>query len=168
MASLPSASWITTGRFSTTPIPRIATCGWLMMRDFLEQLLSRPCGPLQLALLVAGGAEAAQTYRVRGAEVEEILLPSSPLGGLGHQYGRATLALQPEDVVWLSDGLIEATNGAGEPFGYDAAAAALAGEPGQSAADVRNRLLAAVERHAAGEPASDDRTLMVMRYGGAP
>lgn len=107
------------------------------------------------------------TYRVRGREVEEILLPSSPLGGLGRQYGRTTLTLKPGDVVvWLSDGLIEATNAAGEPFGYDSVMQALAGIAGESAADVRNRLLAAVERYAAGQPASDDRTLMVMRFGG--
>lgn len=107
------------------------------------------------------------TYRVRGPAVEEILLPSSPLGGLGRSYGRATLTLEAGDiVVWLSDGLIEATNAAGEPFGYDSVAQALAGAQGESAVDVRDRLLAAVEQHAAGEPAGDDRTLMVMRYGG--
>ena len=123
---------------------------------------------LKTGTLVLTNAGHPPTYRVRGAEVEEILLPSSPLGGLGHHYGRATLTLEPDDVVvWLSDGLIEATNAAGEPFGYDATAAALAGKAGQSAADVRNRLLAAVERHAAGQPAEDDRTLMVMRFGGA-
>ncbi len=106
------------------------------------------------------------TYRVRGSEVEEILLPSSPLGGLGHNYGKATLELQPGDVVvWLSDGLIETTNAADEPFGYESVALALAGTPGESAANVRNRLLAAVERHAGGQPLTDDRTLMVMRYG---
>ena len=109
------------------------------------------------------------TYRVRGPEVEEILLPSSPLGGLGRHYGSRTLELAPGDVVvWLSDGLIEATDRAGEPFGYDSVAASLAGAAGESAVDVRNRLLTAVERHAAGQPAGDDRTLMVMRYGGPP
>jgi serine phosphatase RsbU (regulator of sigma subunit) len=122
---------------------------------------------LKSGTLVVTNAGHPPIYRVRGPEVEEILLPSSPLGGLGHQYGRRTLTLAPGDVVvWLSDGLIEATNAAGEPFGYDAVEAALAGAPGEGAAEVRDRLLAAVERHAAGEPASDDRTLMVMRYGG--
>ncbi len=107
------------------------------------------------------------TYRVRGPEVEEILLPSSPLGGLGRRYGQATLTIQPDDVVvWLSDGLIEATNAADEPFGYDSVTKALAGVAGESAIDVRNRLLAAVERHTGGQPLSDDRTMMVMRYGG--
>ena len=107
------------------------------------------------------------TYRVRGGDVEEVLLPSSPLGGLGRAYGRATLRLQPGDsVVWLSDGLIEATNAADEPFGYDNVKQVLAGAEGESAAGIRNRLLAAVERHAGGQPLGDDRTLMVMRWGG--
>ena len=109
------------------------------------------------------------TYRVRGAEVEEVLLPSSPLGGLGHAYGKETLQLAPGDcVVWLSDGLIEATNGADEPFGYDSVKRVLAGIPGESALTIRNRLLAAVDLHAAGQPLSDDRTLMVMRWAGTP
>ena len=117
--------------------------------------------------LVLTNAGHPPTYRVRGPEVEEILLPSSPLGGLGRHYGRKEVRVEPGDVVvWLSDGLIEATNGAGEPFGYDAVAAILAGARGERAADVRDRLLAAIERHAAGQPANDDRTLMVMRYGG--
>ncbi len=107
------------------------------------------------------------TYRVRGAEVEEILLPSSALGGLGHNYVRATLQLQPGDaVVWLSDGLIEATNAVDEPFGYDSVKKTLAGVEGESAVSIRNRLLAAVESHTAGHPLSDDRTLMVMRWAG--
>ncbi|HEY0514930.1 MAG TPA: SpoIIE family protein phosphatase [Thermoanaerobaculia bacterium] len=108
------------------------------------------------------------TYRVRGGEVQEILLPSSPLGGLGHNYAKATLALEPGDsVVWLSDGLIEATNAADEPFGYDSVKKVLEGVAGESAVDIRDRLLAAVARHTAGHPLGDDRTLMVMRWGGA-
>ena len=109
------------------------------------------------------------TYIVRGAEVEEILLPSSPLGGLGHSYASATTTLAAgESAVFLSDGLIEATNAADEPFGYDSVVQVLAGGKGESAATIRNRLLVAVERHAAGHPAGDDRTLMVLRYGGPP
>jgi HAMP domain-containing protein len=124
---------------------------------------------LQTGILRLTNAGHPPTYRIRGSEVEEILLPSSPLGGLGRNYGKATLTLQPEDVVvWLSDGLIEATNAADEPFGYESVVQTLAGTPGESAADVRNRLLAAVDRHAGGQPLADDRTLMVMRYGGAP
>jgi serine phosphatase RsbU (regulator of sigma subunit) len=112
------------------------------------------------------------TYLLRGGEVREILLPGSPLGGLGRTYGRADIPLHRGDVlVWLSDGLIEATGADGEPFGYDAVLAALGkggkgGTAGESAADVRNRLLAAVDRYVGDEPPSDDRTLVVMRYRG--
>jgi sigma-B regulation protein RsbU (phosphoserine phosphatase) len=122
---------------------------------------------LKTGVLRLTNAGHPPTYRVRGPEVDEILLPSSPLGGLGRTYGKETLTIQPGDaVVWLSDGLIEATNAADEPFGYDSVIKVLRGVAGESAADIRNRLLAAVERHTAGHPLSDDRTLMVMRYVG--
>lgn len=104
------------------------------------------------------------TYLLRDAKVQEIVLPGSPLGGLGTSYGRAEVTLEDGDVVvWLSDGLIEVTDPAGEPLGYEGVVAALVG-PTRSAVEVRDRLLAAVERHAAGTPSNDDRTLVVMRY----
>jgi HAMP domain-containing protein len=121
---------------------------------------------LRTGILRLTNAGHPPTYRVRGGEVEEVLLPSSPLGGLGHAYGKATLQLAPGDsVVWLSDGLIEATNAADEPFGYDSVKRVLAGAAGERAMEIRDRLLAAVERHTAGHPLADDRTLMVMRWG---
>jgi serine phosphatase RsbU (regulator of sigma subunit) len=106
------------------------------------------------------------TYLIRGRQVREILLPGSPLGGLGHSYGHATVSLEAGDlVVWLSDGLIEAVDGRGEPFGYEAVVQALAGGPaGQGAMEVRDRLLTAIGRHVEGRPPEDDRTLVVMRY----
>jgi serine phosphatase RsbU (regulator of sigma subunit) len=105
-------------------------------------------------------------YLLRGGAVEEILLPGSPLGGLGHHYGRRRLGLEDGDVlVWLSDGLIEASDTDDEPFGYDRTLEAIAG-PAESAQEVRDRLLAAVEVHTGGRPAMDDRTLVVMRYTG--
>ncbi len=122
---------------------------------------------LKTGVLRLTNAGHPPTYIVRGSEVEEILLPSSPLGGLGHSYASATTTLGPtESAVFLSDGLIEATNAIDEPFGYDNVARVLAGSPGESAVEIRNRLLVAIERHAAGQPAGDDRTLMVLRYGG--
>lgn len=108
------------------------------------------------------------TYLLRRGRVEEILLPGSPLGGIGHTYGRASLDLEPGDVVvWLSDGLIEAVNGADEPFGYERILESLEGMEGLGAPEVRNRLLDAVARYTGGLPPGDDRTLVAMRYLGA-
>jgi sigma-B regulation protein RsbU (phosphoserine phosphatase) len=104
------------------------------------------------------------TYLLRGGAVEEIVLPSSPLGGLGRRYARKTLPVAPGDtLVWLSDGLIEATNAAGEPFGYDGVLAALAGDA-PSAAVVKDRLMASIARHTGGAAPGDDRTMVVLHY----
>lgn len=103
------------------------------------------------------------TYLVRGGAAEEIALPGAPLGGIGGRYGRAERQLRPGDiVVWLSDGLIEATDRQAEPFGYEKVQPALA--PATSAQDARDRLLRAVAAHCAGQPAEDDQTLVVMRF----
>lgn len=119
---------------------------------------------LQRGELELTNAGHPPTYVVRDGTVEEILLPGSPLGGLGTDYGQRTVPLRDGDVVvWLSDGLIEATDGHDEPFGYEGVERALAG-PADSAALVRDRLLAAVGVHTGGRPALDDRTLVVMRY----
>lgn len=108
------------------------------------------------------------TYRVRDGTVEEILVLGSPLGALGDVYGRREVELRPGDtLIWLSDGLIEATNGDGQPFGYERIEQALAG-PVSDAAAVRERLLAAIATHAAGHAPDDDRTLVVLHYRGAP
>ena len=68
------------------------------------------------------------TYLLRDGEVSEILLPGNPLGALGEDYGSRTIDLEGNDVVvWLSDGLIEATNSQGEPFGYEDVVGSLEG-----------------------------------------
>lgn len=104
------------------------------------------------------------TYLVRGGEVTELALTGHPLGALGDIYGRQEVTLADGDVVvWLSDGLVEATDDQGEPFGYERLGAAL-GSGGTSATEVRDRLLAAEEAFTQGKPAEDDKTLVAMRY----
>ncbi len=115
--------------------------------------------------LVVTNAGHAPTYLLRDGEVNEIMLPSTPLGSaLGADYGQTTVDLEPGDVVvWLSDGLIEATDGRREAFGYDRVTEALRGLPPEPAA-VRDHLLEAVARHTGGGAPEDDRTLLVMAY----
>lgn len=104
------------------------------------------------------------TYILQDDHVEEIVLPGAPLGAFDHSYGTAVVQLNPGDtVVWLSDGFIEATNPAGELFGYDRTVSCLEGSRDNPAL-VRDRLLGHVAEHTAGQPAEDDRTLVVMRY----
>lgn len=156
---------------------------------------------LRAGRLTLTNAGHPPTYLVRDGGVQEILLPSSPLGGLGQRYARRELTLDRGDVVvWLSDGVFEETNAAGEPFGYDRIETALAtpagspaslpapaplAAPGRrggpsgaggaqvipgpaepSATAVRDRLLAAVAAHVGSRPPTDDRTVVVMRWGG--
>ena len=110
-------------------------------------------------------------YIVRGnGQVEEILAPGMPLGAIGSvggvaaPPGEARGKLAPGDaLVWLSDGLIECVNAAGEQFGYDRIRQHLAGAP-TTAESLRNRLLGSIHHHTGGLPADDDRTLVVMVY----
>ena len=103
-------------------------------------------------------------YLLRQNEVEEILLPGTPLGALGEDYGFRRIELQPGDVLaWLSDGFIEAVGRDGEPFGYDRTRTSLLG-PAANAKEVCDRILARMRRHTDGVGAEDDLTLVVMRY----
>ena len=105
------------------------------------------------------------TYLVRDGEVEEILLPSPPLGALGNNYAQETVGLAPGDrVVWLSDGLIEAVDRDDSAFGYDRVLESLGSPAGSSATDLRDRLLTDVAEFIGECSAIDDRTLVVMRY----
>jgi serine phosphatase RsbU (regulator of sigma subunit) len=119
--------------------------------------------------LEAGRAEIVNaghppTYLLRGGTVREILLPGSPLGALGTQYGSTEIELAPGDaLVWLSDGFIEATDPDGEVFGYERTMTSLGGE-NASPATVRDRLLESVAHYTDGRAPEDDRTLVVMRY----
>jgi sigma-B regulation protein RsbU (phosphoserine phosphatase) len=122
--------------------------------------------------LEAGRAEIVNaghppTYLLRGGAVREILLPGSPLGALGTQYGSTEIELAPGDaLVWLSDGFIEATDPDGEVFGYERTMTSLGGE-NASPATVRDRLLESVAHYTDGRAPEDDRTLVVMRYRAA-
>jgi len=104
------------------------------------------------------------TYLLRAGGVQEIIIPSSPLGILGNVYESREIQLESGDyLVWMSDGLIEATNHRDDAFGYDRTIEALSGDFA-SPTEVRGRLLAAVDAHAEGREPDDDRTLVVMRY----
>jgi serine phosphatase RsbU (regulator of sigma subunit) len=122
--------------------------------------------------LEAGRAEIVNaghppTYLLHGGSVREIMLPGSPLGALGTQYGSTEIDLAPGDaLVWLSDGFIEATDVDGEVFGYERTMTSLGGASANPTM-VRDRLLESVAHYTDGRAPEDDRTLVVMRFGAA-
>ena len=118
--------------------------------------------------LIITNAGHPPTYLLRAGKVTEILLPSTPLGVLGGNFRQASFRLDPDDaVVWLSDGLIEATGADNQDFGYSRVVEVLTGLPSEPAT-IRDRLLEAVSEHTGGGAAEDDRTLLVMSYRPAP
>ncbi|HXH93955.1 MAG TPA: SpoIIE family protein phosphatase [Thermoanaerobaculia bacterium] len=99
--------------------------------------------------------------RPRGIEV-----PSLPLGV------RSTISTHTAEVdlhegdaiVYLSDGIVEAQDENGEPFGFDHLEALLTESTDRSPSTIRDRILEAVARHCGTRPADDDRTVMILRF----
>jgi len=101
-----------------------------------------------------------------GSAPISIEVPSLPLGVRSEITTHTEeLALEEGDaVVYLSDGIVEAQNEHGDPFGFDSLEALLATTPDRSPSAIRDAILAAVARHSGTRPADDDRTVMVLRF----
>jgi len=80
------------------------------------------------------------------------------------RYNRAHVDLHPGDVlVMYTDGVVEATNPAGDMFGMEAIARSVeATRPNTTAETVLNRILSDVNDFSAGVQAADDQTLVVI------
>jgi serine phosphatase RsbU (regulator of sigma subunit) len=104
--------------------------------------------------------------RASGGAPIPIESPSLPLGVRSEMLTR-TVEIDLEDgdtIVYLSDGIVEAQDMEGDPFGFDQLEALLATQSDRSPSAVRDMILAAVARHAGSRPADDDRTIMVLRF----
>jgi serine phosphatase RsbU (regulator of sigma subunit) len=97
----------------------------------------------------------------RGIEV-----PSLPLGVRSTINTRtAEVDLQEGDaIVYLSDGIVEAQDENGEPFGFDHLERLLSQSTDRSPSTIRDQILEAVARHCGTRPADDDRTVMILRF----
>ena len=99
-----------------------------------------------------------------------IAASGNPLGdrNIAVEIRRGSLQLTPGDVfVCFTDGVVERANPAGKLFGDRRLRAALAGQPVPDAnalVNVRDSVLAAVERHAEGALAQDDITFVLCQY----
>ena len=113
---------------------------------------------------------AGQIYPLlrRDGEVEELEQPSYPLGVRRRMsYPVRRTDLEPGDLVLLlTDGYLEAQDGAGDPFGWER----LVDRLGRSAADpsaLLEGLAADLEDHLGDGTAQDDVTLVAIGYRGS-
>jgi serine phosphatase RsbU (regulator of sigma subunit) len=92
--------------------------------------------------------------------------PSLPLGVRHEIHARtAEMDLQEGDsIVYLSDGIVEAQNELGDPFGFDQLENLLGSQTDRSPSAIRDAILDAVARHSGSRPPDDDRTVMVLRF----
>ncbi len=107
-------------------------------------------------------------YLLRRGENAPISIesPSLPLGVREHLTTQtAEVDLKEGDaVVYLSDGIVEAQDENGDPFGFDQLEALLATQTEAAPSLIRDAILEAVARHAGSRPADDDRTVMVVKF----
>ena len=92
--------------------------------------------------------------------------PSLPLG-VRSKITTHTVELdlkEGDTVVYLSDGIVEAQDERGEPFGFDQLERLLAQQVERSPSAIRDVILEAVAKHSGNRPADDDRTVMTLRF----
>lgn len=92
--------------------------------------------------------------------------PSLPLG-VRHELVTHTVEMDLQEgdaIVYLSDGIIEAQDVAGDPFGFEQLEALLATQTDRAPSNIRDEILRAIARHSGGRVADDDRTVMVLRF----
>jgi sigma-B regulation protein RsbU (phosphoserine phosphatase) len=128
------------------------------------------CGLLEVGsgrLVLANGGHGAPLL-LREGRCEAIEVPPGMLVGAfpNRRYQERELALLPGDLLLLhTDGITEAENARGLPFGEEGCAHVLESVGGGEAPlpQVLQELLASLERFVNAEPLADDCTLMALR-----
>lgn len=95
-----------------------------------------------------------------------IEVPSLPLGVRAKvtPHTSETELREGDAIVYLSDGIIEAQDDNGEPFGFTQLEELLASSKDRSPSGLRDTILDAIAKHCGSKPADDDRTIMVLRF----
>jgi len=115
--------------------------------------------------LSSAGMPPVLVHRRATGGVEEIAQSATPLGTLGTDYRESSVDLASGDtVLFLTDGLPELMNDAGQQFGYAATIDAFAAAAtGATANDVIAALAATARRWHGDGPPNDDVTFVVVR-----
>jgi sigma-B regulation protein RsbU (phosphoserine phosphatase) len=112
-------------------------------------------------------ANSGLPYPIRAHRdtVGEIELPGVPLGSFqGVTYDELSYPLEPGDMfVFSSDGVNEAMNSRSEEFTAARAMEVVRATRHQSAQEITDAMLAAVDAHRDGFPPNDDTTIVVLK-----
>jgi len=105
-------------------------------------------------------------YRICAGRVESLALPSFPLGIRERtDFPNRRLPLSSGDrLVLLTDGLVEAANASGEPFGFERLEALLEKESDSDAIRLKEAILEAVASHTGSAHREDDCTLVILTF----
>jgi sigma-B regulation protein RsbU (phosphoserine phosphatase) len=117
--------------------------------------------------LTIANAGGTHPLLLRGGQLSEIPVDGIPLGLFPEaEYSVATLDLRVGDIiVFASDGILESENAKEEEFGFDRLRALLTSLPSDCTVDdISGAILRATDEFAGfGNPAHDDRTMLVVR-----
>ena len=111
------------------------------------------------------GHNPPRRKRCAGGGISSLLtLDGIPLGiEPDHEYRERTETFQPGDqIIFYTDGIVEATNSVGEMFGVERLDRVL-GQCREEAAELLAAVLAALEEFTGGRPPADDQTLLVAK-----
>jgi len=140
-------------------------------------LLERRAGPTMTTLSVIeldtdGGlmtltnAGHPPAYLIHDGRVKELMVSSLPLGSPLSEPRQIEQAFpQGARLLLYSDGLVEATDGDGEPFTYERLARVVEESATLDGGELEAAILAALDRHVGGRPLDDDLTLLVVEWG---
>jgi hypothetical protein len=136
-----------------------------MLMTFFFGLLDQETGELRFS---SAGHLDPYVFRAKTRELEALSCWGFPLGVHRREPFRELVTrLYPGDqLVLFSDGLIEATNDDGDPFGFERFEALLRKEGHRSAETIRAALLSEVSRFTRNRPPEDDQTLVILRFEG--
>ncbi len=136
-----------------------------MLMTFFYGVLDPPTGTLRYC---SAGHLDPYVVRAGGGQVEPLSAWGFPLGVKRREpFAEHVAKLHPGDrLVLYSDGLIEALDDDGEPFGFTRFEDVLRDAARDEAGEIRHSLLAAVKRFTRNRPPEDDQTLVVLSLGG--